>query len=178
MIKKHRFLLCFAGLALSSVLIGCDRVAEDFQVTTDRYEARAITTYTWQVSYQGQADIPKALRQEIFESTSLVNRNGIEPEAAVSGPDDKGLWWPELPPRPTVDVLEASERQGEQRSAPELLKKASYEIDFQVDDTPQTLPTSYPVYRQAVKAAAAEQPLVLTLGPGQASVIKAEPISE
>ncbi|MFE4104796.1 hypothetical protein [Almyronema epifaneia] len=164
------------GLTISSLLLSCDRLAEDFSVTTDRYEARAITTYTWQVSYQGQADIPQALRQENFESTSLVNRNGIEPEAAVSGPDDQGLWWPELPPRPTVDVLEASQRQGEQRSDAELLKSVHYEIAFEAAaDSQQTLPTNYAVYRQAVKAIAADQALVLTLGPNQASVIKAEP---
>ncbi|NJL86591.1 MAG: hypothetical protein HC886_12405 [Leptolyngbyaceae cyanobacterium SM1_1_3] len=144
-------------------------------MTTDRYEARAITTYTWQVEYQGQADIPKALRQESFESASLVNSNGVQPEAVSSGPDDKGLWWPQLPPKPTVEVLEASQRQGERRSAPELVKSASYEIGFATAAATQTLPTGYAVYRQAVKAKAADQALILTLDPSQTSVIKAEP---
>jgi hypothetical protein len=43
-----------------------------------------------------------------------VNRNGVKPPGAVVGPDDRGLWWPTLPPRPSVDEVEQRKKSQEE----------------------------------------------------------------
>ncbi len=73
--------------------------------TTDNYEGTALTTYTWQVEYANDLASGKSPRFETFAETSLLNRNGLKPEGAVTGPDDRGLWWPALPPRPVVTAI-------------------------------------------------------------------------
>ena len=141
---------------------------------TNDYEATAVATYIWQVEYSGQTDRPLDRRIERFESTSLTNIDGIQPDAAVSGPDDQGLWWPALPPRPTVDDLEAGQKDRETIGTPELLKKVDYTLSFYMDGGQQTLPANYSVYRQAVKGKQEQRSLELTLGPAEKSVTKAE----
>lgn len=144
--------------------------------TTD-YQAAATTTYTWQVEYTPggvSADRPSDHRLEQFETASVTSVNGVRPEAAASGPDEKGLWWPALPPEPTVDQLEAQARGDERASRPEILKSVDYAITFNQAGETVTLPTDYDVYRQAVKAYERSRPLKLTLGPQDESVIKAE----
>ncbi len=146
-------------------------------VTTSEYEATALTTYTWQVKYANNLTTEPSPRLEEFATTSLLNRNGLKPSGAVTGPDDRGLWWAALPPRPTVDEVE--QRQGSQQEAsrPELLKSVKYEFIYSEDGQQRTLPTNYDVYRQVVKAYPERTPLELTLGVGDNSVEKAEPIS-
>ena len=78
------------GLLLTLGLTGCDTVV------ADQYEATALVTYTWQVEYRPKGpnpDRPRTGRQEKFASVSLLNRNGVQPDGAVTGPDDQGLWW-------------------------------------------------------------------------------------
>lgn len=145
-------------------------------VTTDQYEATAKTTYTWQVKYSINPTSDKMPRFETFASTSLVNLNGFKPPGAVTGPDDRGLWWPALPPRPTVDEVEKRQRAGEQATTPELLKSAEYQLSYRVGDNQRRLPTNYQVYRQVVKAYPQKTPLRLTLGVNDDSVEKAEPM--
>jgi hypothetical protein len=70
----------------------------------------------------------------------------------VTGPDDQGLWWSTLPPRPTVDEVEQRQRPQEKATTPKLLKSVAYQIKFVVDNQQRTLPTNYAVYRQVVKA--------------------------
>jgi hypothetical protein len=105
----------------------------------------------------------------------LLNRNGLKPSGAVTGPDDKGLWWPALPPRPSVDEVEQRKKL-QQASNPELLKSVKYELNYRVGDQQRTLPTNYEVYRQVVKAYPSRTPLQLTLGLNDNSVEKAEPV--
>lgn len=157
------------GIFLASCLTACDTV------TTTQYEATALTTYTWQVEYAISPSDSSRSRVEEFSSTSLLNRNGIEPEMAVTGPDDRGLWWPALPPRPTVDEIEAKTQPSETARTPELIKSVEYEITYQADNQTQTLPTNYDVYREVVKAYPNQIPLELILGINQGSVEKAEP---
>ncbi|MDJ0735886.1 MAG: hypothetical protein QNJ47_17785 [Nostocaceae cyanobacterium] len=146
-------------------------------VTTEQYEATARTSYTWQVKYaQNLADEPFP-RLETFASNSLLNRNGLKPSGAVIGPDEKGLWWPILPPRPSVDEIEQRKKiPQEQVSKPELLKTVEYEIIYQTGEQQRNLPTNYQVYRQVVKAKNSGTPLELTLGVNDDSVEKAEPV--
>jgi hypothetical protein len=142
---------------------------------TDDYEATAVTTYTWHVEYVTDPNKVNGARIETFESTSLVNVNGIQPEGAITGPDDRGLWWPALPPRPTVDDLEAEQADSQETiGTPELNKSVDYTLTYQAEGQTITLPTEYSVYRTAVRAHEGDRPLELTLGINDGSVEKAE----
>ncbi|NEQ52134.1 MAG: hypothetical protein F6K11_18665 [Leptolyngbya sp. SIO3F4] len=163
---------------LSRILLGglvaiaaCEPVTTSF-ATTD-YSATANVTYTWQVRYNRDdgRDRPNDTRLEKFASVSLENQNGVRPGLAVTGPDNEGLWWPELPPEPTVDDVESRQQENEQPEAPELLKSVNYTLTVDQAGQQKTLPTSYKVYRQAVKAHAAQRPLEVILGPQDGSVI-------
>ena len=166
---KKLFSLLFSvtfGAAAGSIA-GCTNV------TTSQYEATALTTYTWQVKYANNLNSEPSPRLEEFATTSLLNRNGLKPSGAVTGPDDRGLWWPALPPRPTVDEVEQRQGSEQEASRPELLKSVKYKFIY----SEGTLPTNYDVYREVVKAYPSRTPLELTLGVGDNSVQKAEPIS-
>lgn len=160
-----------------SVLLGAISLTSCSTVTTDQYEATAKTTYTWQVKYSLDPGSSKSPRFETFASTSLVNHNGMKPAEAVTGPDDRGLWWPALPPRPTVDQVEQRQRPQEQATTPELIKSVEYKLSYAVGDRQVTLPTNYQVYRQVAKAYSSQTPLRLTLGINDNSVEKAEPVN-
>jgi hypothetical protein len=157
---KHQhkpILAALAGLALS--LSGCD------EQTTNQYEVSANVTYVWQVEYSPNADKTNQIRREKFASASLINTNGERPGEAVTGPDDKGLWYPAIPPRPTVDELEARQKHsGERRSEPELLKRAEYTITYETEGQTITAPTNYSVYRTVVKVLPNQPTLEVTLG--------------
>jgi len=153
------------GLALGS----CAAIA------TDQYMATAFTRYTWLVEYAINPQKPATARVERFASTMLVNCNGLRPPGAVTGPDDRGLWWPALPPRPTLDEIEERRQPLKQVGTPQLLKSVKYELTYQVSGRTVTLSTNYSVYRQVGKAYLSKQPLKFTLGIGQRSVWKAEP---
>lgn len=145
-------------------------------LTTNNYEATARTIYTWQVKYSTTPS-EKLPRFETFATNSVINRNGQKPQAAVKGPDERGLWWPALPPRPTVDQIEQRQRAQERPSPPELVKAEEYQITFQAGGQQKTLPTNYQVYRQVVKAHPSRTPLQLTLGVDDNSVTKAEVVN-
>ncbi|KOP27761.1 hypothetical protein AMR41_03450 [Hapalosiphon sp. MRB220] len=143
-------------------------------VTTNQYEATALTTYTWQVKYAYDVANEPSPRFETFATASVLNRNGVKPPGRVIGPDDKGLWWPTLPPRPSVSEIEQRKKPQEQASTPEILKSVEYKLTYTVDSQQKTLPTNYEVYRQVVKAYPSNTPLQLTLGVDNNSVEKAE----
>lgn len=157
--------------AVVGPLAGCTNV------TTSEYEATALTTYTWQVEYANNLNSEPSPRLEEFATTSLLNRNGLKPSGAVTGPDDRGLWWPALPVRPTVDDVEQRQGSEQEASKPELLKSVKYKLIYSEGTQQRTLPTNYDVYRQVVKAYPNRTPLELTLGVGDDSVQKAEPIN-
>lgn len=154
-------------------IAACEPVTTNF--VTDDYTATANATYTWQVRYNqadGQ-DRPNDTRLEQFASVSLENQNGVRPGLAVTGPDELGLWWPALPPKPTVDDIEARQQDNERAEAPELIKSVDYTLTVDQAGQQRTLPTSYDVYRQAVKAHGNQRPLEVILGPQDGSVINA-----
>jgi hypothetical protein len=165
----HRLAVVGSVISIAIALSGCSNV------TIDQYEATAKTTYTWQVKYAVDLN-NKSPRYETFASTWVINRNGIKPAGAVTGPDDRGLWWTALPPRPTVDEVEQRKRMAEQASTPELIKSVEYQLSYRQGDRQVTLPTNYQVYRQVVKAYPTRTPLQLTLGVTDKSVEKAEPM--
>ncbi len=158
------------------VSAGCTQVTTNAVEATSDFEATAVTTYTWQVEYvpRTNRDRPNDRRLEQFESSRLTNSNGIRPDAAGSGPDSQGLWWPVLPPEPTVDDIESGQLQGETARPPEVIKGIDYQLTFNQAGETKTLPTDYDVYRAAVKAFEKERPLALTLGPQDKSVLQAE----
>lgn len=143
-------------------------------VTTDQYEATAQTTLTWQVKYSLNPTNDKMPRFEEFASNSLLNRNGEKPTEAVTDPDEKGLWWPTLPPRPSINEVEQRLKPQEQPSKPELLRTVKYRITYQDGGEKITLKTNYDVYRQVARAYTSRKPLLLTLGINDGSVEKAE----
>jgi hypothetical protein len=147
-------------------------------VTTNQYEATALTTLTWQVKYSIDSADDKHPRFEEFASNSLLNRNGEQPKDAVIGPDDQGLWWSALPPRPSIDEVEQRLKPQEKANKPEVLRTVKYQITYQQDGQSVTLPTNYDVYRQVARGYRSRKPLQLTLGINNASVTKAEPINE
>ena len=106
----------------------------------------------------------------------MLNRNGLKLSGAVTGPDDRGLWWAALPPRPTVDEVEQRKKPQEQASQPELLKAVEYKLTYAEKGQQKTLPTNYDVYREVVKAKRSQSSLQLTLGVGDNSVEKAEAV--
>jgi hypothetical protein len=166
---QNRIAIALLGTILSLTLASCDRV------TTNKYEATALTTYTWRVKYfiNENEDIP---RSETFASSSALNVNGQKPDTEGGYQDEKGLWWPPLPPRPSLDEIEELAKPSEQHSRPELLRKVKYSLSYQEGDRTERLDTNYSVYRQAVKANSAGRSLKLTLGVNNRSVEKAEPI--
>jgi hypothetical protein len=159
------------GLALGLVA-GCENYpATGDTVTTGTYEATATVTQTWQVDYARSFDRRQTIHQETFESNSLVNRNGVRPEGAATGPDDNGLYWPPLPPRPTADELEARKREPSS-SAPTRCCSRMLNTPLPLTTTASgaPLPTTRTVYREASSAFADQQALEVTFGPGEQSI--------
>ncbi len=144
-------------------------------VNTTNYSATARTTYTWRVEYDSGSD--RALgRQEDFDSTSLITYNGVRPDQAVTGPDERGLFWPALPPKPTVDAIEQRDTDPNEKPGPPLLQKTEkYEVSYNRDGQNVTVPTNYDVYRTIVKHAANQTPLKFTLGVDDRRVEQAAP---
>ena len=167
--RQPIFFLKAVAVLTTLTLTSCD------SLTTNQYEATALTTYTWQVKYADDLTNEQVPRFETFATTSLLNRNGLKPEGAVTGPDDKGLWWPSLPPRPSVDEIE-QRKKSQEASSPELLKSVKYELKYKVGEEQRKLPTNYQVYREVVKAYPSQTSLQLTLGLDNNSVEKAEPV--
>ncbi|HEY9659997.1 MAG TPA: hypothetical protein V6C65_16190 [Allocoleopsis sp.] len=162
------------GLAITTFSLGW-LLTSCAMIITTKYEATALTTYTWQVEYVSNPDKPIRNRREKFASTSLLNRNGKRPDDAVTGPDDQGLWWPAIPPRPTVDEIEAEKRSQDQVGSPKLIKSVDYSITYEDEGKEFTLPTNYSVYRQVVKAYPNQTPLELTIAADNRFVTKADP---
>ncbi|MBG1258249.1 hypothetical protein F8S20_03320 [Nostoc sp. BAE] len=146
--------------------------------TAEQYEATALTSYSWQVKYANDLTSQPQPRIETFANTSILNRNGLKPLGAVVGPDDRGLWWPTLPPRPSVEQVEQRIKIQEEAGKPELVKNVKYKLTYGVGNAQNTLPTNYDVYRQVAKAYPQKTPLELTLGVNDNSVEKAEPVSK
>jgi hypothetical protein len=96
----------------------------------EQYEATALISYTWLVLYANNLTNQPQPRIETFANTSVVNRNGVKPPGAVVGPDDRGLWWPTLPPRPSVDEVEQRKKSQFEAGKPELMKDVQYFPDL------------------------------------------------
>ena len=141
------------------------------------YEATAKATYTWRVNYTNDPTEDKRGRYEEFESTSLVNVNGEKPEGAVLQDDNTGVWWPKLPPKPTVEEMESRIKSpAEKRGKLELGRDVEYRVKFNRDGERLNLSTNYDVYRQVAKSYP-DVPLNFTMGVNNGSVTKATPVT-
>lgn len=144
---------------------------------TNRYEATATTVYTWLVEYSPQGvtqDRPSDRRIETFDSSYRVNVNGQPAVQSFGNPDSQGLWWPALPPRPTVDELEARQKRREVYGEPQINKSAEYTLTFEQDGEMITVATNHSVYREAVRGLQSERPLQVTFGREEAYIRQAE----
>ena len=167
----NKIALISAGLSISVLFAGCG------SQQSAQYEATAKTTITWQVPYY-ETDITndKQPRYKKFESVSLVNVNGEKPEGAVFQ-DDKGIWWPKVPPKPTIDQIEAGKKKNyEKIGKPDLLRQVEYRVKYNQYGERINLPTNYSVYRQVAKSYP-DTPLSFTMGVNNGSVTKATPIT-
>ena len=169
--KLRQLLLAILSFAFVILFAACGTQ------NATQYEATALTILTWQVNYANDPTEGKRGRFEEFASASLLNSNGEKPESAVFGPDDQGLWWAKIPPKPSLDEIEERQKRSyEKPGKPELLRQVKYHITYQQNGQNITLPTNYSVYRQVVKAYPKNIPLQLTMGINNGSVEKATPI--
>jgi hypothetical protein len=155
-------------VATIGLLFGCT------PVNTADYSAKAITTYIWRVEYNdGNDRVPD--RIEDFTTTSLTTYNSVKPEDAVTGPDDRGLYWPALPPKPTLDEIEKRTKAANEKPGAPLLHQADrYEVSYNREGKNVTVPTNYDVYRTVSQNAKTQTPLRFILGVDDQRVEKAE----
>ncbi len=178
-LSRVKFIPCFLfSLGITALLTSCQTQIINPQASDEQiingYEATAVTTITWRVNY---ADDSKRGRYEEFASASLTNRNGQKPEGGIVCPQQQDLWCPKLPPRPSIDEIEARRKSNyEKFGQAERLWTDTYYITYQKDGQTLTLPTNYQVYRQVVKAYPQQIPLKLTMGINNGSVLKATPM--
>ncbi|MGD1922267.1 MAG: hypothetical protein ACFCAD_27245 [Pleurocapsa sp.] len=163
--------LVSAGISMAFLFNGCG------SQQSAQYEATAKASITWRVPYyENDITNDKRPRYEEFESVSLVNVNGQKPEGAVRQ-DDKGIWWPKEPPRPTVDDIEGGKKKGyEKIGKPEALRQVEYRVKYTQDGERINLPTNHSVYRKVVKSYP-DVPLNFTMGINNGSVTKATPVT-
>ena len=171
-LKLKRIGLATLSLTLGILLNSCGTS----QSGAGQYESTAKATYTWRVNYNNDPMEDKRGRYEEFESASIVNVNGEKPEGAVLQ-DDKGIWWPKLPPKPTIDQIEAGKKKSyEKIGKPQLLQQVEYRVKFNHEGERLNLPTNYAVYRQVAKNYP-DTPLNFTMGINNGSVTKATPVT-
>ena len=164
----NRTCLSFTTFTIAIALNGCGTQK------ADNYEATATAKMTWVVEYSNDPLEDKRPRIEEFESVTLVNRNGEKPDGAVFQ-DDKGIWWPKEPPKPSLDEIEAKQkRPSDVIGKPRRLREVKYRVKFYKDGERLNVTTNHAVYRQVAKAYP-DTPLIFTMGINNGSVTKATP---
>jgi hypothetical protein len=141
----NRLTISFSLLILS----GCSSPNSIFP-QTHCGTAIAIATQTWEVNYYTNktAGGLNAQRRQSFQSNRLINFNSEKPENAASGPDDTGIWWAALPPRPTIDEIDQHRELQEQNDPPRLQR----EVTYQLGCDKSRLSTNAQLYREAARA--------------------------
>lgn len=137
------------SLLLFSWLSGCTPSGDPIAQTSCN-TALADATYTWRVEYftSRSRGGPQGTRVEEFSSTRLRNQNGEKPGEAVTGPDDQGIWWPALPPRPSADEIDQHRQTGEFNDPPRLQRQVRYQLQCQDG----TLAADDRTYREAARS--------------------------
>ena len=141
----------FSGWLIPSLgallLVGCTPQSE-FASTTECEAAVAIARATWEVEYYTSRANPSTRRTKRFASAQLVNRNGEPPTAAETGSDKQGIWWPELPPRPTDEDVDEQRRAAEKNDPPSLERRVEYMLHCQDGE----LTANAEIYQQVSQA--------------------------
>ena len=142
----NRRVFCGAILLIS----GCSMIPQ-----TRCNTAVATATQTWEVLYyiSKTSGGLNTQRTQPFQSNSITNMNGKKPTDAVSGPDDNGIWWGAIPPRPTADEVDLKRDIQEHNDPPQLQRSVEYQL--QCED--RTLSTDALTYREAARAIRAGQ---------------------
>lgn len=181
-LSKGKFIRFFLfSLGITTLLTNCEsKIIKPEKINgqiINGYEATAVTTITWRVNYLRDAQQAKPGRYEEFAQASLTNRNGQKPEGGIVCPHQQDLWCPKLPPRPSLDEIEARRKNTyEKIGKAERVWTEKYYITYQNEGKTVTLPTNYQVYRQVVKAYPQQIPLKLTIGINNTTVFKAKPM--
>lgn len=171
--KFNQTCLAAAGLFIAIAVNSCGTSESG----AGQYEATAQATYTWRVRYTHDPLEDKRGRYEQFKSASLINVNGEKPEGAVSQDDNTGIWWPKLPPKPSVEEIESRKKSAAEKIGKlELGQNVEYRVKFNKDGERLNLPTNHAVYRQVAKNYP-DIPLKFTMGVNNGSVTKATPIT-
>lgn len=119
------------------------------------HTAVAIATQTWEVTYfiNKTSGGLNTQRIQTFRNNTITNVNGEKPMDAVSGPDDNGVWWGTIPPRPTADEVDQRRDLQEFNDPPQLQRS----VDYQLRCEDRTLSTDALTYREAARAIRAGQ---------------------
>ncbi|KAM3107325.1 hypothetical protein [Phormidesmis sp. 146-33] len=122
--------------------------------------AVAIATQTWEVDYyisKTSGDM-NTQRTHAFQSNTITNLNGEKPANAATGPDDNGIWWAALPPRPTADEVD-QHRETQERNDPPMLQRS---VDYHLRCETGMLLTDAQTYREAARAIRLRQSVSVT----------------
>lgn len=138
--------------------------------TTQCDAAIARASYRWRVDYAPSRSTSSRIqeRSEFFEGSELINRNREEPEGAVSGPDNDGVWWPALPPRPSPEAVDNAAERLEDSGEPTLVRKVDYFLQCDEGD----LSTDRRTYRQTSTAFRSGETVEVSYGLGRVMQVR------
>lgn len=143
-------------LAISAVFLALSGCSDQNRLVpqTRCNSAIAIATQTWEVVYyiNKTAGGLNTQRSQSFQSNTLTNLNGTQPDNAVSV-DDNGVWWAALPPRPSADEVDQYRQTQEQNDPPQLQRSVEYQLRCES----RTLKTDALTYREASRTIRAGQ---------------------
>lgn len=147
-------------LAVSAAFLTFSCANNGIVPQTSCYTATAIATQTWEVDYyiSKTSGGSNSRRTQSFQSNTLTNLNGEKPINAVSGPDDEGVWWTVIPPRPTADQVDQFRDIQERNDSPMLQRS----VDYQLRCENGTLLTDALLYREVARAIRAGQAVRVT----------------
>ncbi len=151
---KYRILNWAALSAICLTLSSC--TGKNSLIPKTRcHTAVAIATQTWEVEYYINKTSGGLNTQRIqaFQGNTITNTNGEKPTDAVSGPDDNGIWWGAIPPRPSADEVD-QQRQSQEHNDPPMLQRSG---EYQLRCEKGMLFTDAPTYREAARSIRAGQ---------------------
>ena len=134
--------------AIAAVLASCSSGRQPLEVTQCE-AAVARATYRWQVTFSPRGTSRDGIdeRREMFGESTLITRNGEAPLRSATGPDENGVWWPELPERPSAREMEARAETLETHSNPVLVRSVDYFLQCDAGD----LETDRRTYRRTAE---------------------------
>ncbi|MEX0267942.1 DUF1565 domain-containing protein [Leptolyngbyaceae cyanobacterium UHCC 1019] len=156
----------WALVSLSSCTTTGELVSE-----TGCTEAIAHATQAWRVNYYSDRTRQNPNNQRLVEfgSAERVTRNGKvespQPQAksVELGTQEKGVWYPPVPPQPTASEMAESREAGERIGSPELYRAVKYTFVCGAGE----LEAGADTYQAALAQIQAEQPIRVSYGMGR-----------